>query len=273
MNKEIQISEEEKRAIVNYLSDKSSSEDLNTLNRWLEKSKSNKFLFDQFSDIWQASYFKKTNSQIDINKAWRDLQNQINIRKTKSIFPGWNEFIRIAAVFIVAIFIGGLGYYFLDKTWKNSSDLLYVEYVSPLGSRSFVHLSDGSKVWLNAGSTLRYKNSYGVDNRELILTGEAFFEVEKNKDIPFIVKTSEIDVIAIGTKFNVKAYTEENTIETTLIEGSVKLESSSVKLQKNLFLKPYEKAVFTKKNQSSLKNITLPIIGHKQLTDGWKIAT
>ena len=84
----------------------------------------------------------------------------------------------------------------------------------------------------------------------MLLTGEAFFEVEKNKALPFVVKTSEIDVIALGTKFNVKAYSEERTIETTLIEGSVKLESSTVKLADNLLLKPNEKAVFTKKNQS-----------------------
>jgi ferric-dicitrate binding protein FerR (iron transport regulator) len=111
-------------------------------------------------------------------------------------------------------------------------------------------LADGSKVWINAGSTLKYENSFGINNRDLILSGEAFFEVERNKDLPFIVKTSEINIVAIGTKFNVKAYSEENTIVTTLIEGAVKLESSTVNLQDNLILKPNEKAIFTKKDQS-----------------------
>lgn len=111
-----------------------------------------------------------------------------------------------------------------------------------------MQLADGSKVWLNAGSTLHYKNSFGTTDRELQLTGEGFFEVAKNKELQFVVKTSEINVIALGTKFNVKAYSEDKTIETTLIEGSVKLESSTVKLADNLFLKPNEKAVFTRKN-------------------------
>jgi ferric-dicitrate binding protein FerR (iron transport regulator) len=250
MNINYQITSEEKRAIVNYLLGELTTNDSELLNRWLEKNKTNKLIFDQFSDIWQASSHNNLSKQIDADNAWRDFQNQINIqdKKTRNIF--WNEIIRIAAVFIVALFLGGLGYYFIDQKKETNSKSGFVEYVSPLGSRSFVKLADGSTVWLNAGSTLTYKNSFGKENRELQLTGEAFFEVKKNKKIPFIVKTSEIDIIALGTKFNVKAYSEEKTIETTLIEGSVKLESSSVKLADNLFLKPNEKAVFTKKNKS-----------------------
>lgn len=250
MSKEIQITEEEKRAIVNYLSGELPTKDLDILNYWLGKSEYNKLIFDQFSDIWQASSHNKLSHQIDSDKAWSHLQNQINIQNKRTKNTVWNEITRIAAVFVVALFLGGLGYYFIDQKEDIISEPQYVEYVSPLGSRSFVKLADGSKVWLNAGSTLKYKNSYGVNNRDLQLTGEAFFEVEKNKDLPFIVKTSEIDIIALGTKFNVKAYSEENTIETTLIEGSVKLESSTVTLKEDLFLKPNEKAVFTKKNQT-----------------------
>jgi len=249
MNKNIQISTEEKRAIVNYLSNEFTTADSEILNRWLEKSEGNKLLFDQFSDIWLASSHNNLSKQIDSDKAWNDLQNRINIRNNKTINTVWNEIIRIAAVFLIALFLGGLGYYIIDKNRELNTSPLYFEYVSPLGSRSFVNLADGSKVWLNAGSTLKYQNYFGINNRELLLTGEAFFEVKKNKDLPFVVKTSEIDVIALGTKFNVKAYTEEKTIETTLIEGSVKLESNSVKLADNLVLKPNDKAVFTKKSQ------------------------
>ena len=249
MTKNIQITEEEKGAIINYLSGELTINDSEILNCWLAKSENNKLIFDQFSEIWQASSHYKLSKQFDADKAWRDLQNQINIQNNKTKNIRWTEIIRIAAVFIIALFLGGLGYYFIDKKKETITEPLYVEYVSPLGSRSFVQLADGSKVWLNAGSTLKYKNSYGINNRELQLTGEAFFEVAKNKEIPFVVKTSEIDVIALGTQFNVKAYSEEKTIETTLIEGSVKLESNTVKLADNLVLKPNEKAVFTKKNQ------------------------
>jgi ferric-dicitrate binding protein FerR (iron transport regulator) len=250
MNNEYQITKEVKTAIVNYLSGELSNNDKELLNSWLEKSQTNKLIFDQFSDIWRAGSHDKLSRQIDSDKAWKALQNRINIQNHKTKNFSWVEFSRIAAVFIVALFLGGLAYHIIDRKKEIISEPLFVEYVSPLGSRSFVKLTDGSKVWLNAGSTLKYKNTYGINNRELQLTGEAFFEVAKNKEIPLIVKTSEIDVIALGTKFNVKAYSEEKTIETTLIEGSVKLESSTVKLADNLFLSPNEKAVFTKRNQS-----------------------
>ena len=250
MTNNFQITEEEKRAIVNYLSGELSTNETEILNRWLEISETNKLIFDQFSELWQASSHSKISKQIDADKAWKYLKNHINIQNNKTENIRWNEILRIVAVFVIALFLGGLGHYFIIQKNEINTEQQYVEYVSPLGSRSFVKLTDGSKVWLNAGSKLIYNNTFGVNNRDLQLTGEAFFEVQNNKKIPFIVKTSEIDVIALGTKFNVKAYSEENTIETTLIEGSVKLESSTVKLADNLVLTPNEKAVFTKKNQS-----------------------
>lgn len=250
MCKEINITNEEKRAIIDYLSGALSTKDSAILNRWLEKDEHNKLLFDQFSDIWQVSSHNKLSKEIDTEKAWSEVQKQLLFQDNKTRNILLHEIIRVAAVFIVALFLGGLGYHFIDRNKEIISEPQYVEYVSPLGSRSFVILADGSKVWLNAGSTLKYKSTYGANNRELQLTGEAFFEVAKNKGIPFIVKTSEIDVIALGTKFNVKAYSEEKTIETTLIEGSVKLESSTTIFADNLVLKPNEKAIFTKKNRS-----------------------
>lgn len=249
MGKQINITKEEKRAIVNYLSGELTNKDSKILNLWLEKDVHNKLIFDQFSDIWQVSSHNKLNKEIDADKAWAEIQKQLLFHDKKSRNILIYEIMRIAVVFVIALFLGGLGYYFIDQKKELIPEPQFVEYVSPLGSRSFVKLVDGSKVWLNAGSTLKYKSSYGEDNRELQLTGEAFFEVAKNREIPFIVKTSEIDVIALGTKFNVKAYSEERTIETTLIEGSVRLESSTAIFADNLVLKPNEKAVFTKKNQ------------------------
>ncbi|MEZ5104085.1 MAG: FecR family protein [Draconibacterium sp.] len=248
MEKKFKISKEEKRAIVNYLSGDFSAADSVLLNEWLSKSQQNRMLFDQLSDIWKSSLPMKKAEEIDTEKAWIELQNHLQSNTIRTI--GWKRILSTAAALILMFLLGGFGYYFLDRNKGN--EILqnqYVEFVSPLGSRSFVQLTDGSKVWLNAGSTLKYKNTFGTSDRELQLTGEGFFEVSKNKELPFIVKTSEINVIAVGTKFNVKAYSEEKTIETTLVEGSVKLESSTVKLADNLFLKPNEKAVFTRKNQ------------------------
>lgn len=249
MGKRIKISEEEKKALINYFSGVLNGNDSDVLNIWLETGEENKLLFDQLADIWQASYFEKVSKQINVEKTWNELQKQLPV-KNKSQQTVYNRWLQVAAVFAFAFLLGSGGFYLLNNSRNKTRESLYVEYVSPLGSRSFVQLTDGSKVWLNSGSTLKYRNSFGTDNRELILTGEAFFEVEKNRNLPFVVKTSEINVIALGTKFNVKAYTEEKTIETTLIEGSVKLESEVVKLTENIILEPNEKAVYTKNNRS-----------------------
>lgn len=252
MNTKTDITKEIKAALIAYLSGELSPDYYKLLDEWIQKAEENKRLFDQINDLWQATSGLGEKAGFDANAAWNEIYDQINKKpkSTRVIIRISSELSRIAAVFIFALVIGGLGYYLLDKKPENNLAPQYVEYVSPLGSRSFVKLADGSKVWLNAGSTLKYQNSFGENNRDLILSGEAFFEVAKNKNLPFVVKTSEIDIVALGTKFNVKAYAEENSIETTLIEGSVKLESSIVKLSDNIILNPNEKAVFFKKNQS-----------------------
>lgn len=245
MNNKINITEEEKLALVNYLSSEFSQKNSEILNYWLKRSNENKFLFDQLSDIWNSVEYKTTESKIDVNLAWDDIQKQIQTRNKKI---SWKKIVRYAAIFIFAFTIGGTANYFIEKSSEDIFHQQMVEYVAPLGSRSFVQLSDGSQVWLNSGTILKYKNSFGKDNRVLHLEGEAFFEVTENKEIPFSVRTSDLIITAVGTRFNVKAYNDENTIETTLIDGSVKLASSTAKLAENIVLKPNEKAVFTKKS-------------------------
>ena len=93
-----------------------------------------------------------------------------------------------------------------------------------MGSRAQFTLSDGTAVTLNAGSKLKYDNRFGIKDRIVQLEGEGYFKVAKDTKRPFIVKTSHLNVMALGTAFNVKAYSDDKTIETTLVEGSVKIE-------------------------------------------------
>ncbi|MGC9355267.1 MAG: FecR family protein, partial [Mariniphaga sp.] len=173
---------------------------------------------------------------------------QLNSNKNTGKF--WLKWTKIAAIFVLTFVSGGIGHYFFSQKHEPTEPPLQVEYVAPLGSRSFIKMPDGSKIWLNAGTTLNYTTSFGSGNRKVKLSGEAFFEIAKNPHLPFIVQTSELNITALGTKFNVKAYDEEKTIETTLIEGSVKLEGNNFKLAEDVVLKRNEKAIFTKKAQS-----------------------
>ncbi len=103
-------------------------------------------------------------------------------------------------------------------------------------------LPDGSTVWLNAGSKLNYEKINQTNLREVYLTGEAFFDVTKNPQRPFIIHTSTIDIKVIGTAFNVKAYPEDKTVETSLIRGKVEITLKNNPAEKYV-LKPNQKLV------------------------------
>lgn len=113
---------------------------------------------------------------------------------------------------------------------------------TPLGGQYQLTLADGSKVWLNAGSELTYTMGFGKANRMLSLKGEAYFQVVKNEQLPFIVHTHEQAIEVLGTSFNVSAYPEESLVKTTLQEGSLAVSNAIQKLT----LQPNQQSVLDK---------------------------
>ena len=119
--------------------------------------------------------------------------------------------------------------------------------VIPYGNQSRIVLSDNTVVWLNAGSRLVYPTQFNKKTREVVLFGEAYFDVTKNPDKPFIVKTSNLDVKVLGTKFNISAYAEDNAIQTVLKEGSVVVKRKGAGIfEKEVVLTPNQMASFDK---------------------------
>jgi ferric-dicitrate binding protein FerR (iron transport regulator) len=126
--------------------------------------------------------------------------------------------------------------------------------IIPYGKKSMIVLSDGTKVWLNAGSQLVYPSMFLRKRREVVLVGEAYFEVAKNKDKPFIVRTSDLNVKVLGTKFDVSAYPEDKIIETILVEGSVSLEvggKGAVGHDREFLLSPNQKISLNKESRET----------------------
>jgi ferric-dicitrate binding protein FerR (iron transport regulator) len=124
--------------------------------------------------------------------------------------------------------------------------------VIPYGSRSDITLADGTNVWLNAGSRLIYPSRFVDKTREVYLSGEAFFDVQKNEKQPFVVKTTDVLVEVLGTRFNVTAYPEDFAVQTVLAEGSVEIKSVSAgRREKGVLLKVGELAYFNKKTQET----------------------
>ena len=110
----------------------------------------------------------------------------------------------------------------------------------PLGQRTELMLADGTKVYLNAGSTLSYPSAFGQDGRQVELDGEAYFEVTRDEGKPFVVHTQMCDVEVLGTKFNVEAYSEQNAFSAALMEGRVKV-GNNYRTSDVVYLAPNER--------------------------------
>lgn len=137
---------------------------------------------------------------------------------------------------------------------KTIGKLVYNEIKIPYGKTFKIKLSDGTSVNMNAGSSLKYPVQFiKGHNREVVLEGEAFFDVAKDKTHPFIVKTRGVDVKVLGTKFNVSSYKEDTDINTVLVEGSVSL---SDKTNKKAILEPGEKGSWNnEKNEIDIDKV------------------
>ncbi|MBO9571028.1 MAG: FecR domain-containing protein [Chitinophagaceae bacterium] len=118
------------------------------------------------------------------------------------------------------------------------------------GSRTYIVLPDGTKVWLNSKSKVTYDKEFGEKSREIVLTGEAYFDVARDPRKPFIIHTAAMDIRVLGTEFNVKSYPNDPTTETSLIKGSIEVTLNERKAEK-IILKPNEKLVVTKEEAAT----------------------
>ena len=144
---------------------------------------------------------------------------------------------KAAAVLFIPLLAAVLYFYFNQNT---SSELLTL--TTQKGEQTSVILPDGSKVWLNVDTKLSYPVDYGVKSRNIELEGEAYFEVEKNDELPFEVASANIVTRALGTRFVVSAYPENSTIKSSLVKGSVEVKFD----RKNELLKPGQQLVYNK---------------------------
>lgn len=135
-----------------------------------------------------------------------------------------------------------------SSTSLGTGKILYNTISTPKGGQYQIVLADGSRVWLNAASSLRFPTAFTGKERKVELSGEGYFEVAKNAAMSFRVSVNDMQVEVLGTHFNVNAYSDESAIKTTLLEGSVKVKSerSANSVSRSALLKPGEQADFTK---------------------------
>lgn len=193
-------------------------------------------------------------------RLWRKIeQNNLNPKlKTRYL----SSFVKIAAALILGLFIG---VYTSSLKVKEKEPEYYAAH-SPKGSVSEMILPDGSVIFLNADSRIKYSMQGEKGIREVFLDGEAWFEVAKNKEKPFVVHTNSYKVSVIGTQFNIKAYGSEKEVVTTLEEGSVAIQSgNNFKFIEDKVLKPGEQLIFNTETREAL----IKTVNTKRFTS-WK---
>ncbi len=217
-----------------YFAGKISKADEKKLFEFIQKEEQN---YQQFKD-WERAWMLSEKEDLRTAREWESLQCRIRTHEAVNPMiskPGsdlWRWAVAIAAMFV--LIAGGTWVVLNTTTFMNKAQ--YIVFEAPYGEKSKMTFPDGTVVWLNAGSSLKYSNKYNTDDRVVELEGEGYFEVAKKKKIPFVVHTRGYDVVVKGTKFNVTAYPEDSNITTTLMEGAVEL----LKEKQHIAMKPGE---------------------------------
>jgi len=208
--------------ITRYLAGEVSTDEIIELQKWLGASKDNLLSFQQLKNIWDNSEHYADEKMINVEKAFNMINKRITFKSPVTNF--WYYWKKIAAVLLIPLVLGNLLYFsFCAKNYSKNQEPIYNELFAAFGTRSALKLSDGTAVWLNSGSSIKYPDRFIGNNRTVFLKGEAYFEVESDIKKPFIVETSSLSVKATGTKFNVSGYDSDNEAEVTLVSGKVEV--------------------------------------------------
>jgi len=211
------------RIIANCLAEKASEDEYTTLKNWIKLSKANYKYYHQILNIWDSVIQENQISEEKVQKAYNKIESRISDEKRENQFLTYLQ--KVAAILIIPLLIGA---YLFGKTNNNpeiqvSNNEIYNEAKASYGTRTSLQLADGSKVWLNSGSSLRYPVVFSKIERRVILSGEAYFEVQSDKLWPFVVQTPKLDIKATGTKFNVNAFSSCTFTEVALKDGQVEI--------------------------------------------------
>lgn len=190
--------------------------------------------------LWDLTSRYKNEYEPNHERGWASMQQKMAAEQQPTAkivrMSGMRKWLRVAAVF--AVFVGGA---FLFQQFLNDG---MESLATNDGATKEIQLSDGSKIWLNENSELRYPETFEGDKRVVYLKGEAFFDVAKNPNQPFEIKMEDSEIRVIGTSFNVRSHESEDFVEVQVETGKVMFKADE---QDAMALLPMDKAIFNKK--------------------------
>jgi ferric-dicitrate binding protein FerR (iron transport regulator) len=258
-----------KRILLQYIRNELPEEGALEVYRWITSSETNGKYFAELKNLWEASaiHNKKKEINIDLDKENEEIKRKIQSTKAKKLSLSFilNTLQKIAAILFIPLFLGSV--YFLYNYFQDPDSDDYNKLLVPKGQRSSLILHDGTKVWVNSESKLKIAEFEGRRKRIVYLEGEAYFTVAQNNNRPFVVRTTDLNIRVHGTEFNVKAYPEEETIQTTLVKGKVsivKKNEEKSRKKEAIQLKPKERFTYYKKEQSVSQKVDSDIKNKKE---------
>jgi transmembrane sensor len=248
-----------KEIISKYLGGDLDEREAENLLEWINSSESNRQYFARIKNEWTASVIGNNPVEIDLDKEFSIFSDRIN-KDNDEIMESDEDsqpkksviFMRTLAAAVIALLIYStfLTYRFISQ--KEETE--YNQITTLRGEKSQITLADGTRIWLNSETTLRYPSTVNSKNVKVYLDGEAYFKVAKTHNRTFIVHTSTINISVLGTSFNVKSYKTDKTVETTLEEGKISISGKvgGKELENPIVLKPNQQATLIKKSSEIL---------------------
>ena len=230
-----------KEELINYITGDCSDSDAKRVRGWINFSEENKQEFFRLKSIYAFS--KTTSKRLDVDAEYKSVFKNLGIRKLHMLRI-YRSTIRYAAIIVLALMVGYTASQLQFFNGGGNKQVALNEIIVPPGQISEFVLSDGTHAWLNSGTTIKFPSMFDQTNREIFLEGEAYFKVTSNKKKPFLVRSGDLTTKVVGTEFNVSAYAESQTIETTLIKGAVEILGYSD--EKIVGLSPGQQFYYTK---------------------------
>ncbi len=245
---------DQEEIILRYLNDELNAREMSELESKLQDDSAFRELFNEYRSVWFHSDTGNNVKQDVVERAFNRFQTNIQLKSPTRRLLNLNPFIRVTLKIAAAIFFGILlitsFLYGYQKINEAKTPVSITEAIVPMGSISKMVLSDGTQITLNAGSKIKFNSGFGKKNRDIFLSGEAFFKVKRFEKLPFIVHAENMEIKALGTEFNVTAYPDENKVEALLIEGKISVQAIIKDERSSVILEPNQRIIYQKDGEN-----------------------